>query len=118
VESDPERVMELLLGIPGVRVLTVEVEPTGMHVDLETSATSAMCPICRNEAEPAGVEVVDLGVHSAMGQPMHLEWHQRQWRCPVVKCRARSWAERDKGAGPGPGSGGSAGTRRPAASPA
>ena len=69
METDPERMMELLLGIPGVRVLTVEVEPTGMQVDLETSAASAMCPICRNEAEPAGVEVVDLGVHSAMASP-------------------------------------------------
>ena len=97
METDPERVMELLLGIPGVRVLTVDVEPTGMSVDLVTSADSATCPICKNKAEFAGIEVVDLGVHSAMGQPMQLEWHQRQWRCPVAKCRARSWAERDKG---------------------
>jgi transposase len=89
--------MEMLLGIPGVRVTELDIQPKGLRVELETSATSATCPICRNEAESAGVEVVDMGVHSAMGQPMHLIWRQRQWRCPVAKCRERSWAERDKG---------------------
>jgi transposase len=89
--------MEMLLGIPGVRVTELDIQPTGLRVELETSATSVTCPICRNEAELTGVEVVDMGVHSAMGQPMHLIWHQRQWRCPVTKCRARSWPERDKG---------------------
>jgi hypothetical protein len=97
VETDPVRAMEMMLSIPGVRVTELDIQPTSLRVELETSATTATCPICRNEAEPTGVELVDLGVHSAMGQPMQLEWHQRQWRCPVAKCRARSWAERDKG---------------------
>jgi hypothetical protein len=97
VETDPVRAMEMMLGIPGVRVIELDIQSSSLRVELETSATSATCPICRNEAESTGVEVVDLGVHSAMGQPMRLEWQQRQWRCPVAKCRARSWSERDKG---------------------
>jgi transposase len=89
--------MEVMLGIPGVRVLTVEEQPGGLRIELEASVTTATCPICGGGAELQGVERVDMGVHSAMGQNVHLEWQQRQWRCPVATCRARSWSERDKG---------------------
>ena len=54
-------------------------------------------PDLGDEAELTGVEVVDLGMRPFMGQSMQLEWHQRQWRYSVAKCRTRSWAERDKG---------------------
>ena len=43
MDTDPERVMELLLGIPGVRVLTVELEPTGVQQIADTPVTSRRC---------------------------------------------------------------------------
>jgi|NGEPerStandDraft_6_1074524.scaffolds.fasta_scaffold88388_2 hypothetical protein len=73
VEPVPVRMMEVMLGIPGVRLTGIDAQPTGLRVEFETSATSATCPICRNEVEPARVEVVDLGEPSAKGQCMHLE---------------------------------------------
>ena len=73
MEPVPVRMMEVMLGIPGVRLTGIDAQPTGLRVEFETSDTSATCPICRNEVEPAGVEVVDLGEPSAKGQCMHLE---------------------------------------------
>jgi transposase len=96
VETDPVHMMESLLGIPGVRVVEIEEEPPRLRVEIETSATTATCPICGFEAALDDVVTVDLGEHSALGQRVHLEWRKRQWRCEAPKCRARSWPERDK----------------------
>lgn len=93
---DPIRMVEVMLGIPGVRVLSAERGSGGLRVEIETSATEARCPVCDSPAEPAGRRVVELGVHSAMGQAIHLAFQQRQWRCPVPAC-AGSFAEADEG---------------------
>jgi hypothetical protein len=47
VETDPVRMMETLLGIPGVRVVEIEEEPLRLRVEIETSAT---CRPVRNIA--------------------------------------------------------------------
>ena len=97
METDPLRMLETMIGIPGARVLEIYQEDEGLRVELETSTATAVCPICRGEGELDGLCTVDLGVHSSMGQPVHLEWVKRQWRCPSAACRARSWTESDKG---------------------
>ena len=97
METDPVRMMEAMLGIPGVRVIEIYKEPERLRVEIETPASTATCPICGGEAELDDLQTVDLGEHSALGQCVHLEWLQRRWRCGVPKCRARSWPERDKG---------------------
>jgi len=75
-----------LLGIPGVHVLNSERADAGLRIELETAATEARCPICDSPAAPAGRRLVDLGVQSAMGQPMDLRWQRRVWRCPAPGC--------------------------------
>jgi len=97
LETDPVRMLEAMLGIPGVRVAEIYEQPSGLRVEIETSVTTASCPSCGGEAELDDLLTVDLGEHSAMGQSVHLEWLQRQWRCSVAKCRAQPWVERDEG---------------------
>jgi hypothetical protein len=93
---DSIRMVEVMLGIPGVHVLSAESGSSGLRIEIETSVTEASCPVCDSPAEPAGRRLVELGVHSAMGQAIHLAWQQRQWRCPVPAC-AGSFAEEDEG---------------------
>ena len=45
METDLVRAMEMMLGIPGVRVTELDIQPTGLRIELETSATAATCPI-------------------------------------------------------------------------
>jgi len=97
VETDPVRMLEVMLGIPGVRVVEIYQESSGLRVEIETSVTTATCPSCRGEAELDDLVTSDLGEHSAMGQSVHLEWLQRRWRCSMASCGGPSWVERDKG---------------------
>lgn len=90
METDPVRVMEVMLGIPGVRVTSVDAQPTGLRVELETSAISATCPICRNEAEPAGVEIVEKqpGLRRRTSVTLAAEQHHG-WFLEMAVCQKR-----------------------------
>ncbi|MHB8264037.1 MAG: hypothetical protein ACYDGY_09905 [Acidimicrobiales bacterium] len=93
---DPFCMCEVMLGIPGVRVLAIEETPNGLSVEIETSTTEAWCSICHGLAEAEDEVAVDLGEHFAMGQPVQLIWRQRQWRCTTPGCIG-AFVEKDEG---------------------
>ena len=83
---DSIRMLEVMLGIPGVHVCSTGEVDAEARIYIETSASAPRCPICDFPAEAAGRELTDLGEHSAMGHPVHLVWQRRRWRCPKTSC--------------------------------
>jgi hypothetical protein len=96
LETDPKKMVELLVGLPEVTVLGVFTEGVDVELHIETRRAEVGCPICGTAAEAKGwreVVLVDLQV---FGKPTRLHWHKRRWRCPGRTVGDRS------GRSPGP----------------
>ena len=83
---DSIRMLEVMLGIPGVHVCGAGEVDGEARVEIETSVSVSRCPICDSPTEVDGRELTDLGEHSAMGQPVHLVWKRRRSRCSKASC--------------------------------
>ena len=96
LETDPEKVCELLVGLPDVRILGAL--QTAVHVELhiETRADIAGCPACGVVATGKGRRVLWLSDLTCFGMPVRLAWHNRRWRCVEASCPMGSWTEVDE----------------------
>ena len=83
---DSIRMLEVMLGIPGVHVCRTGEVDGEVRLWIETSVSAPRCLICDSPAEVDGRELTDLGEHSTMGQPVHLVWQRRRWRCSKTSC--------------------------------
>jgi transposase len=95
MERDPVKMLELVVGMPGVRVLGVEATPAVIRIELESTDDEAVCPRCGAQAELLSTkteEKVDLPV---MGVPRRLIVKRRRWRCPTEQCPQTKWLEPD-----------------------
>jgi len=96
VEIDPTRIVELLVGLPDVRVLGVDDvagEPLRVHVAFDP--VRPWCQQCGGLAEVKDrpkIEYVDL---PAFGRQTRLVWHKHRWVCPDIGCEAGSWTASD-----------------------
>ncbi len=88
--DDPFSMLELLIGLPNVRVLSVDRVDGVLEIHLETAEPLRFCPLCG----VAGVvkdrpqsRYADL---PAFGQRAVLVWHKYRWSCPGGD---RSWTE-------------------------
>jgi len=91
-----ERAATLLLGIEGLAVQRVELDPDGARVaHLVTDAeAAAACPSC-------GVVSTSVKGHALTrprdipygDAPLQLVWHKRRWRCRERACRRGSFTE-------------------------
>jgi transposase len=91
--SDGTGLAELLLGLDGFRVLTVEETPDELVVEIETMAVVVGCSECGTRAEAherMSVEIRDL---ACFGRPCRLVWHKRRWRCVETDCTIKTWTE-------------------------
>lgn len=85
--------VELLLGLPGMRVLGVVEGDDELVVTVETTVERAWCLACgaRAEAQDRSTRAVrDL---SCFGRPVRLEVRRRRWRCRERACPAKTWTE-------------------------
>jgi transposase len=85
--------VELLIGLPGLRVLDVGEGDGELVVTVETTTDGAWCPTCgaRAEAQDRSTRAVrDL---PCFGRPVRLEVRRRRWRCRQQLCAARTWTE-------------------------
>ena len=91
--SDGTGLAEVLLGLPGFRVL--EVHETGVEVivTVETTADFTGCHRCGVRAEAQDRRRVHLRDLPCFGRPARLVWIKRRWRCPDPDCDARTWTE-------------------------
>lgn len=94
VTSEPNEVLEVMLGIPGVRVLGVTEDEAGLLVEIETVSPDGLCSSCGEVAEPAGCRVVELDSRQPFfGRPLHLSWKTRGWRCVNPACLVSTFFE-------------------------
>lgn len=94
VTSDPNEMLEVMLGIPGVRVLSVTEDVTGLVVEVETMNADGFCSSCGKPAEPADRPLVELDSRQPFfGRPLHLSWKTRGWRCVNPACSVSTFFE-------------------------
>lgn len=86
-------VCEVMLGLPGFRVLEAREQKAELAVLVETIPGSTGCPGCGVVAvahDRVSVEYRDL---PAFGRPVRLIWHKRRWRCEDTACPRCTWTE-------------------------
>jgi transposase len=94
--SDGTGLAEVLLGLPGFRVLAASEEPDELVVTVETTATVAWCGSCGVRARPHERRTVEVRDLACFGRPSRLVWRKRRWRCSEDACEAKTWTERSE----------------------
>ena len=84
---------EVLLGLPGFRVLDAIECEAEVVIRIETTAARAFCRTCGVRAEPQDRMPVDVRDLACFGRPARLVWNKRRWRCREPWCPARTWTE-------------------------
>jgi len=84
---------EMLLGLPGFRVLDVVQSDVEVVVWIESTVSRAFCRSCGVLAEAQDRMRVDIRDLACFGRPARLVWSKRRWRCRVRLCPARTWTE-------------------------
>jgi transposase len=85
---------EVLLGLPGFRVLEVTEAPAEVVVTIETTANVVGCATCGTRAESRDRVRVSIRDLACFGRPARLVWTKRRWRCRESLCPAKTWSER------------------------
>lgn len=86
---------DLLVGLPGLRVIAVERDDGGgpLVVTVESEAGLEGCPDCGVVAELRGRATVEL-IDAPMGaRPVRVRWRKRSWRCPDAGCPRGAFTE-------------------------
>ena len=84
---------EVLLGLPGFRVLNVTETDCEVVIAVESMAARAFCRRCGVRAEAQDRMRVDIRDLACFGRPARLVWAKRRWRCREWLCAARTWTE-------------------------
>lgn len=93
METDPNRMAALMLGLPDVHVLKVEEDSLGLRVEVETAADVAHCPSCGEPAAPRDRRTVQRVGLPVFGRTPLITWRVRGWQCTTSDCSADSWFE-------------------------
>ncbi len=84
----------LLLGLDGVVVDRVDLDPDGCRVvHVSTADASPACPSCATPSTSVKGWVVTQPRDLSFPVPARLVWHKRRWRCQAVTCRRSSFTE-------------------------
>jgi transposase len=89
---DATGVAEVMLGLPGFRVLDADDSGGELVVTVETAPEPTGCPECGvvAVAHDRMAEYRDL---PAFGRPVRLVWLKRRWSCEEPQCPACTWTE-------------------------
>src|SRR5918994_3869961 len=91
--SDGIGLVEVLLGLPGFRVLEVVESDVEVVVTGESAVVRAPCRTCGARAEPQDRMPVDVRDLACFGRPARLRWVKRRWRCRELLCPVLTWTE-------------------------
>ena len=89
---DATGVAEVMLGLPGFRVLDAQ-ESTELVLVVETTATLVGCLECGVVATAHDRLRVSYRDLPAFGRPVRLVWVKRRFRCQEELCEASTWTE-------------------------
>ncbi len=77
---------DLLVGLPGLRVIDVGNHDRRLVVTVESAATVQGCRSCGVVAGSHGRRTVRLVDAPAFGRPVRVVWRKRTWRCEEPAC--------------------------------
>ena len=97
VESDPQKMVALLLGIPGARLIELRGTDDTLDLLIETDNRPVACPECGSSVESLGHVLDDLIASSVGGQVTRVTWRRRRWRCVAPDCSVETFFEEDSG---------------------
>jgi transposase len=84
----------LLLGLEGLVVDRVELDPDGCRVvHVRTANASPTCPSCATPSVPMKGWVCTRPRDLSFPVPTRLVWRKSRWRCQEVTCRRSSFTE-------------------------
>ena len=86
---------DLLVGLPGLRVIQILESGAGLVVTVESPPTPMGCPLCGVIAASHGRRTVALVDAPCFGRPVRVVWRKRTWRCREPACPGRSFTEQD-----------------------
>src|SRR5512142_892825 len=91
-----------LLGLPGVRVVEVDVEADGsLTVYVVTSGSDIVCPECGSRPGWVKDRVETTARDVAFGdRKLTVVWAKRRWSCPAPTCARRTFTERGPAVAP------------------
>ena len=84
---------EVLLGLPGFRVLEVSETAVELVVTIETTADRVGCAGCGIRAQSQDRVPVAIRDLPCFGRPVRLVWIKRRWRCREPLCDRKTWTE-------------------------
>jgi transposase len=88
---------DLLVGLPGLRVIGVERDGRDcLVVTVESAAEPMGCRSCGVIARGHGRVDVRLVDAPAFGRPVRIVWRKRRWLCPEPACEVASFVEQDE----------------------
>lgn len=91
--DDGIAMVEMLLGLPGMRVLDVSEGDGELVVGVETTATVGWCPACGVRAQAQDRSTRSVRDLSCFGRAVRLDVRRRRWRCCEALCAQRTWTE-------------------------
>jgi transposase len=80
--ADEFSMLELLIGLPNIRVLRVEKHDGVLEIHLETAVPLAFCGSCGMAGVVKDRPKVRYADLPAFGQQAVLVWHKHRWKCP------------------------------------
>jgi transposase len=94
LERDPQRMCEILVGLPDVVVLGVLDGPV-TEIHIECQRVPVGCPSCGAIAQLKEQRVVPFVDLPCFGRSTRLCWHKRRFRCAEPECDKSTWSEED-----------------------
>ena len=91
--NDGIAMVEMLLGLPGMRGLDVSEGDGELVVGVETTATVGWCPVCGVRAQAQDRSTRSVRDLSCFGRAVRLDVRRRRWRCCEALCAQRTWTE-------------------------
>ena len=84
---------DVLVGLPGLRVISVRGEPRRLVVTVESPPTEQACRSCGVIAESHGRRTVRLVDAPSFGRPVRIVWRKRTWACEERACASGVFTE-------------------------
>jgi hypothetical protein len=92
VETDPQKMAALMLGLKGAVVLDTGEDDSGLWIEIELEGQDVSCPACGLAATITGSTSVERRGLPVFGRPSVLSWRLRRWCCSDPAC-GREWLE-------------------------